>query len=473
MTSCVPAIYYKEPATPIVGHNVILADTILFPEGGGQPSDQGHINGLPVLHVRRHFADAIHFVETDDALAVGSTVELEVDWQLRHDHMQQHSGQHLITAILEQSFGMDTVSWYLGAETSYVQLNVSAITPEQLHDAEQQINAHIAEGCEVTVQTIENASDSSGEQQLSEQVTRATRGLPKDHVGAVRVVTFAGIESNMCCGTHVRNLSQLQVIKLLHTENGSGGGKDKSKKKEKDGKGSGKVDGAKTKTLLLHFIVGGRVLRYVQRTYERERQLNVVLGCEPNAHMQMVHKWSEKMRVGQRTVKRVQREMAALEATLVDACALRPENNYEACGYYFVHRKDGNDMGYLMALLAAVQSRDVLLFGTTGEEIGGGTAASTTSGGMILHGLPVDVEYLAPKLCALLDGKGSGKDERFQAKIKNLKNIKECEALVVGKMKEKKNCLLALMAKSREQEQSEPTIKAEPIYENIPPLNLR
>lgn len=83
-------------------------------------------------------------------------------------------------------------------------------------------------------------------------MTRATRGLPKDHVGAIRVVTFDGIESNMCCGTHVTNLSQLQAVKFLNTE-----------------KSKGKI--------LLHFVVGNRILKRFSESFDRENELNLLL----------------------------------------------------------------------------------------------------------------------------------------------------------------------------------------------------
>lgn len=84
-------------------------------------------------------------------------------------------------------------------------------------------------------------------------MTRATRGLPKDHVGAVRVITFEGIESNMCCGTHVTNLSQLQAVKLLNVEKSKG------------------------QKVLVHFVVGDRLLQRLAASFERENELNLLL----------------------------------------------------------------------------------------------------------------------------------------------------------------------------------------------------
>lgn len=157
------------------------------------------------------------------------------------------TGQHLITSIFEQDYNLNTTTWYLGAESSFIELDTKELTAHQLRSAEQRINHIIAEGCPVSVVNVD-----AGEQNVSADVTRATRGLPKDQVGAIRIVTFHGIESNMCCGTHVRNLSQLQAVQFLSTEKSKG-------------------------RTLLHFLVGGRVLRKLSDCYERELKFNLLL----------------------------------------------------------------------------------------------------------------------------------------------------------------------------------------------------
>ena len=89
----------------ISGHEIVCKDTVLFPEGGGQNSDHGTINNLPVLTVTRLGNTAVHLVsDGDQDLAPGTSVTQVVDWTRRWDNMQQHSGQHLLSAILEQQF---------------------------------------------------------------------------------------------------------------------------------------------------------------------------------------------------------------------------------------------------------------------------------------------------------------------------------------------------------------------------------
>ncbi|XP_062382927.1 alanyl-tRNA editing protein Aarsd1-like [Sardina pilchardus] len=113
----------------VKGYNIKLKDTILFPEGGGQPDDRGTIGGVSVLRVLRQGPDAVHFVGS--ALQEGQEVQLKVDWERRFDHMQQHSGQHLVSAVAESMFGYKTTSCPLAAMSFNIQGNMLASASEK------------------------------------------------------------------------------------------------------------------------------------------------------------------------------------------------------------------------------------------------------------------------------------------------------------------------------------------------------
>lgn len=193
---------------------------------------------------------AVHFIESENTpLKVGEEVKEIVDWDRRFDNMQQHSGQHLITAIFERDFGFNTKCWWLGSETSFIELDAKTLSQDDLNSVEKTTNELIANAAGVSVKVYDKNDPALS---IGGDVTRATRGLPEDHVGSIRVVTIEGVESNMCCGTHVNNLSQLQCIKLLNIE--------KSKGK-----------------LLLHFLVGNRVLKKLQACFNREMEFTALL----------------------------------------------------------------------------------------------------------------------------------------------------------------------------------------------------
>ncbi|XP_037029165.1 alanyl-tRNA editing protein Aarsd1 [Bradysia coprophila] len=370
----------------VKGYEVVLEDTIIFPEGGGQPCDHGLLNEKPVLNVIRKGAIAIHYVQSEDSFNVGDVVQQKVDWDRRFDHMQQHSGQHLITAIFEQDFGFDTTTWNLGSDTSFVELDTSNVTPDQLQKAEQKINKFIAEQTNVSVVRV-----SGNEKEIPPEVTRATRGLPKDHVGDIRVVTFDGIESNMCCGTHVKNLAELQMVKLLNVE-----------------KCKGRV--------LVHFVVGNRVLKKLAECFNRELETNVLLKCGPPTHLEMIQKIKENLRTTQRTFGKVMKELAVHEADKVKQLPDPPK-------YYCLHRSDGIESDFFSVFTRHLNNKDMFLLLTSGDE-------SSTKGQMLCQGKVDDVDKLGRALCELLDGKGNGKNGRFQGKVNNLKKLDECRRVI-------------------------------------------
>lgn len=229
---------------------MIFEDTILFPEGGGQPCDYGKVNNMFVTNVTRKGSDAIHFLNmdsTDMQLKPGDEVHQMLDWTRRHDHMQQHSGQHLITAIFDREYKVGTKSWWLGTDTSYIEIEENDVSEEQMQNVEKICNELIGAAKSVKVDLY-----SADNPVLNTDAVRTNKDLPEDVVGDVRVVTIEDVESNRCCGTHVTNLAQLQVVKLLYVE-----------------KIKGKV--------LVHFLVGNRVLKKLSECFNREQQLTAAL----------------------------------------------------------------------------------------------------------------------------------------------------------------------------------------------------
>jgi misacylated tRNA(Ala) deacylase len=198
--------------------------------------------------VIRKGAEAIHFVEPSlkVPLKVGDEVKQVVDWERRHDHMQQHSGQHLISALFEKEFKYNTKAWWLGAESSYIEIDGKSITEDEMKRVEKLSNDLIASSKAVNVKIYDTAECAGDE------VTRASKGLPLDLSGPIRVINIEGVDSNMCCGTHVTNLAQLQMVKLMNIER------------------------TKNKTLV-HFLVGNRVVKKLESSFQRELQFNLLL----------------------------------------------------------------------------------------------------------------------------------------------------------------------------------------------------
>ncbi|KAI9588906.1 alanyl-tRNA editing protein Aarsd1-B [Glossina fuscipes] len=383
---CPPGITESQELT---GFNVILEDTILFPEGGGQPCDYGTINGEPVRSVARRGSEAVHFVESSKSFEEGTQVQQRLDWQRRLDHMQQHSGQHLITELFDSEFNYETNSWWLGSEMCYIELNTKhLLSRESLDLIESKANDIIIEGKEVKVVLIDPAS--------AEMDGVRARNLPKDVEGPVRVIRIDGQRDNMCCGTHVSNLSQLQAIKLLFAE--------------------------KTKTgINVYFVAGLRVIKRLGDCFQREQQLNLAFKGGPTQHLDLLQKLQNNLKATRKSFQKILKDLAIIEAEKLEAMP-RPLPKY-----FSLHRKDGIEVEFINTFLRHAPEEIGLYFLTVSEAPVGN---SPTKGHMVLRGQPNLVDHFSTKFLKILEGKGSGKDGNFQGKINNVKEIPECEALL-------------------------------------------
>ena len=119
MLACQRNSYLKELRSVVLScrkvaekYHVVLDDTVLFPEGGGQPDDRGRIGNVVVEQVFRDGNKAVHVVSKP--VNENESYDCSIDWNRRFDHMQQHSGQHLLSAIADFKYGYKTTSWDLG-----------------------------------------------------------------------------------------------------------------------------------------------------------------------------------------------------------------------------------------------------------------------------------------------------------------------------------------------------------------------
>ena len=180
---------------------VVLDRTAFYPEGGGQPSDTGALGGVRVLDVRERDGEILHLC--DGPLPPGAEVVGTIDWARRFDHMQQHSGEHMVSGFLCRRYGCDNVGFHMGHDLVTIDFNAD-IPPEDLPEVEAAVNAYIWEDRAVETAFL------SGEE-LERAHYRSKKFIP----GVVRLVAFPGADCCACCGTHVRSAGQVGLVKLL------------------------------------------------------------------------------------------------------------------------------------------------------------------------------------------------------------------------------------------------------------------
>lgn len=184
------------------GRRLYLDRTAFYPTSGGQPHDTGRLGGVEVVDVVDEGERIAHLLA---APVPAGPVRGEVDWARRFDHMQQHTGQHLLSAVLEDLYGFHTVSVHFGQDASTLDLDTPAITPEQVAAAETRANLVATENRPVSI-GFEDAAAAAGLRK------------PSDRTGPLRIVTIRDLDRSACGGTHVRATGEIGAILIRKVE---------------------------------------------------------------------------------------------------------------------------------------------------------------------------------------------------------------------------------------------------------------
>ena len=261
-------LYYQDPfmqeftATVLAceeaknSFKVVLDRTAFYPEGGGQPADHGALGGAAVTDV--HEKDGVIFHTCDQAVEIGETVTGRIDWARRFDHMQQHSGEHIISGILCTDYHCDNVGFHLGADVVTIDYNAD-ISWEQALDAERKANESIWADRAVEVTYPDKAALDALDYRSKKELT-----------GQVRIVTFPGADCCACCGTHVLRAGQVGMVKVLSCQ------------KFRDG-------------VRLEIISGRRALAYLGRTYDQAKAIGQQLSVKPQDTAAAVERTVEEL----------------------------------------------------------------------------------------------------------------------------------------------------------------------------------
>lgn len=185
-------------------HHVVLDRTAFYPTSGGQPHDIGVLGGARVTDVIDDDHRIIHVV--DAAVSLGP-VHGAVDGVRRRDHMQQHTAQHLLSALAGDRFGWDTASVHFGEEHSSIEFATPAASAQQLLQLEQWANEVVSEARDVSV-GFEDAAVAE----------RAGLRKPSGRTGEIRTITIGDLDRSACGGTHVSRTSEIACVLLLGVE---------------------------------------------------------------------------------------------------------------------------------------------------------------------------------------------------------------------------------------------------------------
>lgn len=357
---------------------LILDQTAFYPTSGGQPHDLGTLNDTPVLDVIEN--DASQIIHVLAQPLPESSVEGRIDWARRFDHIQQHTGQHLLSQAFIRICGAETVSFHLSPDVSTIDVNQPGIGEQMVNAVEELANQIIYENRAVMAHVVQK-----------EEVARfPVRKMPvvEDNI---RIIEIKDFDFSPCGGTHCAHVGELGMIKIRKWEAYKGGAR-------------------------IQFVCGRRALRdYRQKTVVL-KQLTEMFSSGETDLPPNLGKFQEEL-------KTLRREAAALTKQLLEYEALALVNEREQCGGWLVLKKifaerNPNDLKILAYNVLAHSPDTIVLFGSTTE----GKAALVF---VRSEGVPADMNRLMKTACAVINGKGGGQPHQAQGGGANAAQLAE------------------------------------------------
>jgi alanyl-tRNA synthetase len=321
-------------------YQVILDRTAFYPTGGGQPNDRGTINGVDVVDVfeQEDTGEVIHV--TSSAVGDGPAVG-EIDWPRRFDHMQQHTGQHILSAAFVQVCDAPTVGFHLGLEASTIDLRTNTAIPGRLAEVVNLANQIVFEDREVAVLNVSR-----------EEADAMHLRKESDREGVLRIIDVNGFDRTPCGGTHVTRTGQIGLIATRKVERYKQGWR-------------------------VEFVCGGRALRRSRDDYDTLAQASKLLSSPIDQIPALIEKQIEESRSTRRERSQLLDELTSFKAKSL-------LQNARSCGALRLlsetFQNEGLDYVKMLAQHAIAESKVVAFFVLTGEKPQLLIAASSDSG---------------------------------------------------------------------------------------------
>jgi alanyl-tRNA synthetase len=342
------------------GRPVALLDrTYFYPESGGQPADRGTIGGAGVVDVQEEENGPVrHYLA---APVPPGRAECRIDWERRFDHMQQHTGQHVLSRAFIEAGELATISFHLGEEICTIDLDGPALTDEIVEKTELAANTVIWEDRPVEVRTLSPA-------EIEKEKLR--KALPEG-ITEVRLVDVQGFDTVGCCGTHVRRAGELGLIKVLKYEKTKG-------------------------HFRVHFVSGKRAYRDLSKKHEILKRLGNRFTTSSDALEEKLEKLQTEKERLRREQQRLAKRLAGYEADALHAAAER-----EAGRAIIAQVIAGADEEYVRFVGSLLKNKKATV-----------SLLATEGGAVVCNAsddLPIDLCSLAVSLAKTRGGGGGGK----------------------------------------------------------------
>jgi alanyl-tRNA synthetase len=348
-----------------------LESTVFCPAGGGQPADQGTINGFPVLDLATEGDDIIHELERDPGQGEAC---LQLDFARRYDHMQQHTAQHLLSQVLVRLFDSPTLSFAIGSDHSSIEIGRAGFTLEETLQLEAECARLIFANLPVRVFESRDIS------------TLQLRKAPK-HQGAIRVVEIEGFDQSACGGTHLKSSAEIGLLKIVKTDRIRA-------------------------NIRLYYAAGYRALRDHQLKHQVAQHLQRLVTlplAEIPLQVETLLKEKDELRRALKKVQRREREREiAAESAREDSLIIREFNGLDPAELRFFATSLIKAGKHVLAYQKAQPAYII---------IGRGRGS-------------LDLRQISSRVFALLNGKGGGSANLIEGRGEDFSGIAEVVALL-------------------------------------------
>ncbi|GGI13461.1 alanyl-tRNA editing protein [Gottfriedia solisilvae] len=358
-------------------YHIKLEDSAFYPESGGQPSDSGTIDGIELIECIDHDTEVIHVLREKPKT---DTVKCVIDWDRRLDHMQHHSGQHLLSAAIIELYDIPTISFHLGKDTVTIDLDTPSLTSNQLIQIELAVYQKIIENNEIKTYFVKK-------DQLH---TLNLRKLPKVNDEDIRIVEITDIDVSACCGTHVKQTGEIGLLKLLKTE---------------------KV----RQSTRLHFKCGNRALEEFQKTNQIVSSINQLFNTNSEQIKDKIEQTISELKEAQKEIDRLK---ALIFDSISNECLVNAKN-----GIIFQSFTE-EDMKDLQLLTKIIQNKQpsIIIFTSLKDN----RLLFLNQTGSDLH-----CGNVIKNILSQIDGKGGGNSQQAQATFDSSSKLKEATNLLL------------------------------------------
>ncbi len=349
------------------GFAVVLDQTAFYPEGGGQPTDEGFLNNVKVSYVFIEEEVIYHMV--DQPFEVGSKIIGKINFERRFDFMQQHSGEHIVSGIIHTRYGYNNVGFHLSDEYMTADLD-GELTEEQIKEVERLANEAVFRNIPIRAELFEQEAVKNRDYRSKIEI-----------IGKVRLVEIGEYDVCACCGTHVERSGEIGVIKCISQERHRGG-------------------------MRLTLLCGKRALKDYEHRLMITKEVGAMLSTKTEKIVEVFSKQQEELGSLKQKLASVTNDLLSFRA-----------QDYIQKGQNFIYEDNltVDEIRKLCVLLTELSDKVFLVTTTEGNSIKYALGSSTQ-----------DVRPISKMLNTTFSGRGGGRAELCQGNLTgDIEQIKE------------------------------------------------